>query len=211
MTANRSMIRYVHHDAKLAGGRSRPLSCKKGRNRMDNVVLKEAVQNALRQAYRWQTPRNWSTSQWREELVGVADLAAIQAKHEYIPAHGAPLQAFLLQRTLSALLTHYRREWRFASQCYFPNDVAREGDEPDTESIDPRDPDSDAFVEHVCRSEDVRRALLRLTDRERQVLVLVFWDGVSEREAAERLGVALSTVCIYKDRALRKLRRAAVL
>lgn len=64
------------------------------------------------------------------------------------------------------------------------------------------------FVEHVCASEDLRRALRILTARERQVVVMVFRDGMSERAIAQTLGVALSTVCVYKERALRKLRRA---
>lgn len=37
---------------------------------------------------------------------------------------------------------------------------------------------------------------------------MTFWDGMSERAVAEALGVALSTVCVYEERALRKLRRA---
>ncbi|MGC8785556.1 MAG: RNA polymerase sigma factor, partial [Armatimonadota bacterium] len=73
---------------------------------------------------------------------------------------------------------------------------------------DPPDPESTDFVNRVCLSVDVHRAISSLTARERQVLMMVFWDGMSERDIAARIGVALSTVCVYKDRALRKLRRA---
>ncbi len=175
---------------------------------MDKAILDEVVQSALRKAYRWQTPCHWNTSQWREELVGVAYLAALQAGGEYDPARGLPIQPFLLQRTLSALLTYYRREWKFGSQCIPLVTTSPEGDEPDAQSIDLPDPQSNDFVEQICASEDVRCALRSLTIRERQVVVMVFWDGMSERAIAQTLGFALSTVCVYKERALRKLRRA---
>ncbi len=174
---------------------------------MDIAVLNEVVQKALRKAYRWQTPGNWSTAEWREELMGVAYLACLEAEGDYDPVQGLPLQHFLLQRTLSALLSHYRREWRFASRCTFPDPVDL-GNETGSKPLDPPDPESAAFVNRVCLSVDVRRALSSLTARERQVLMMVFWDGMSERDIAARIGVALSTVCVYKDRALRKLRRA---
>lgn len=165
---------------------------------MDKAILHEVVQNALRKAYRWQTPCHWNTSQWREELVGVAYLAALQAEGEYDPARGIPLQPFLLQRTLSVLLTYYRREWKFGSQCTPLEATSPEDGEPDAQSIDLPDPLSTDFVEQVCLSEDLRRALRSLTARERQVVVMVFWDDMSERAIAETLGVALSTVCVYK-------------
>lgn len=170
--------------------------------------MHEVVRSALRKAYQWQTLCHWNSSQWREELVGVAYLAALQAGGEYDPARGIPLQPFLLQRTLSALLTYYRREWRFASQCIPLGAITPEDDEPDAQPLDPPDPQSSEFVEQLCLSEDVRRALNSLTARERQVVVMAFWDGMSERAIAETLGVALSTVCVYKERALRSLRRA---
>lgn len=175
---------------------------------MDMVMLNEVVHKALRKAYRWQTPCNWSTSQWQEELVGVAYLACLEAEGDYDPVQGLPLQHFLLQRTLSALLSHYRREWRFASR-YTPIDLADPDNETDSKQPDPTDPESDTFVNQVCLSVDVQRAMSSLTAREREVLVMVFWDQMSERDIADRIGVALSTVCVYKDRALRKLRRAA--
>ncbi|GIV17974.1 MAG: hypothetical protein KatS3mg022_3409 [Armatimonadota bacterium] len=174
---------------------------------MDIAMLNEVVQKALRKAYRWQTPGNWSTAEWREELVGVAYLACLEAEGEYDPAQGPSLQHYLLQRTLSALLSHYRREWRFASRCTCL-DAVGPNDKLNTAPPDPPDPESAAFVNRVCLSVDVRRALSSLTARERQVLMMVFWDGMSERDIAARTGVALSTVCVYKDRALRKLRRA---
>lgn len=55
----------------------------------------------------------------------------------------------------------------------------------------------------------VRRALARLTDRQRRVVVLRHFDDLSERETAEILGVSIGTVKSQNAAALARLREGA--
>jgi RNA polymerase sigma-70 factor (sigma-E family) len=55
----------------------------------------------------------------------------------------------------------------------------------------------------------VRRALAALTPRQRAVVVLRYFEDLSERDAAEALGVSVGTVKSQTHLALRRLREAA--
>lgn len=53
------------------------------------------------------------------------------------------------------------------------------------------------------------RALATLTPRQRAVIVLRFYDDLTERDAAEAMGVSVGTVKSQTHLALRRLREAA--
>ena len=55
----------------------------------------------------------------------------------------------------------------------------------------------------------VRQALMRLPSRQRAVIVLRYLDDVTEREAAQTLGITVGTVKSQASAALRKLRDEA--
>lgn len=73
----------------------------------------------------------------------------------------------------------------------------------------PRGPD----VPDIARAADRRilldRALAALTPRQRAVVVLRYYDDLSERDTAEALGVTVGTVKSQTHLALRRLREAA--
>lgn len=52
----------------------------------------------------------------------------------------------------------------------------------------------------------VAEYLLTLTDHQRRILELIFWDGRSERYVAQQLGIKQSTVHTLKKRAFKKIR-----
>ena len=54
---------------------------------------------------------------------------------------------------------------------------------------------------------EVVQALRRLPERQREVLVLRFWSGLSEAEIAEAMGVSTGTVKSQASRAMKSLQR----
>ena len=73
-----------------------------------------------------------------------------------------------------------------------------------TESIwecsdSPADDDLATAIRRIIRD--------HLTPRQQQIIRLIFWDGLSERAAAEVIGLQRSTVAVQKRRSLKKLKR----
>jgi RNA polymerase sigma-70 factor (sigma-E family) len=62
------------------------------------------------------------------------------------------------------------------------------------------------LAEAVVRRTEVERALANLTAKQRSVLVLRFFDDLSEAQAAQILGVSIGTVKSQTHDALRRLR-----
>lgn len=50
-------------------------------------------------------------------------------------------------------------------------------------------------------------ALLELTDRDRELIVMLFYDGASTRQAAARFSVSQKRIRAWRDRVLRDLRK----
>ena len=57
------------------------------------------------------------------------------------------------------------------------------------------------------RGEHTRQALANLSDNERQVIEIAYYEGLSQSEIAERLNIPLGTVKSRSRQALRKLRQ----
>ena len=60
----------------------------------------------------------------------------------------------------------------------------------------------------VEQSQEVRQALAQLSSREREVLKMAYYEGLSQSEIAQRLDTALGTVKSRSRRGLLKLRQA---
>ena len=56
------------------------------------------------------------------------------------------------------------------------------------------------------RGDHIRQALTTLSDKERQVIEIAYYEGLSQSEIAQRLNVPLGTVKSRSRQALRKLR-----
>lgn len=64
------------------------------------------------------------------------------------------------------------------------------------------------FSARLCRREDLRAALASLSARDRELLLLVAWEGLDEREVAVVLGCSAATVGVRLHRARRRFARA---
>ena len=150
----------------------------------------------LRRVGAWRVPPHWSARDWGEEMHAQAAAAAWKASREFDPSRGVPWGAFVRQRILSSLLTCHRQEWSYALHC---GPVA--GSEADESRADetPAAPRPD---------EAIRASLARLAEPDRRLIEHLFWDGCTEVDIADKLGVAQSTVNKHKRAILLHLRHS---
>jgi RNA polymerase sigma factor (sigma-70 family) len=76
------------------------------------------------------------------------------------------------------------------------------------DAIDLTAPDPQDLAAERGEVEALLAALARLPDRDRQLLTLVGWDGLSPTAAAKVLGLRAPTARVYLHRARQRLRRA---
>lgn len=69
----------------------------------------------------------------------------------------------------------------------------------------PSSPGIDEQVERERRARAVSAAMTRLAERQREVLHLVFYEGMTVVEAAEAMGVSAGTARIHYDRGKKRL------
>ena len=67
-------------------------------------------------------------------------------------------------------------------------------------------PERAAVSDDHDNREDLRRALLQLAPRQRAVIVLRYYDDLTERQTAAALGIGVGTVKSHARDALRRLR-----
>jgi len=82
----------------------------------------------------------------------------------------------------------------------------RQGDDPAPELPDERVTDPAVEVELAERRQAVRDAMTQLPDRQREVLELAYFSGLSQTEIAARTGDALGTVKTRVRLGMQKLR-----
>jgi len=148
------------------------------------------INAAICRARRWQKPPQWSVAEWCDELRAEANLAMLTATESYEPAFGVPLEAFVYERVLHALLRLHRREWRYALRVRSGEGLleAQRSDQP-----------------YSSETESLHTAIQSLPDRERMVIQEIFWMNKTEREVAEAFGITAPQVHRLKTRALRRL------
>ena len=81
----------------------------------------------------WRLPPQWASRDWYHEARAQGGLADTQARQEFNPTRGVPLEAFLFRRIVDAVWTRYRQEWRFGLRT-LPQEAAGE----DSPSARPR-------------------------------------------------------------------------
>jgi RNA polymerase sigma factor (sigma-70 family) len=155
----------------------------------------EALAFGIRRACRWRVPPRWSVGDWREELRSEGALAAWEAARDFDPGRGARFKPFVEWRVIAHLLHRYRQEWSYAlhlargSTDFEALDQAAAGRPPELEAI------------------EVRELAARLDPDDCRLVSILFWEGRSESQAAESLGVSQQAVSKRKLRILLELRR----
>lgn len=106
--------------------------------------------------------------------------------------------------TFLVLVTRSRAIDRLRTRQVIDRTLGQAGAEPTT-AVD-TSADGVARVLNLERRERVRQELATLPDEQRQVLDLAFFDGLTQREIAERTGIPLGTVKTRTLLAMKKLR-----
>src|SRR5262249_44267274 len=149
--------------------------------------------NPLRRIYAWRVPPHWSRGDWFEEVRAEVEAAAWQAVCNFDPARGVPLSAFVYQQVLARALTRYRREWAYAVRCVFQS-----GEEGYGARVG-------GLVDPPAVQEPMRRALARLSPPDKWLIEQLFWEGHTEAETSQRLGISQQAVSKRKRSILQKL------
>jgi RNA polymerase sigma-70 factor (ECF subfamily) len=128
-----------------------------------------------------------------EDLTAQTFLQAWEAIGRFRP-RGAPFASWLLRIAHNLAVSHLR---------------ARKGDTQLHESLvdDGLPGNPEAVAERQAEGERVRRAVLRLGDDQRQVIMLRFIEELDYREVAEILGKSVAAVRVIQHRALCALRK----
>jgi DNA-directed RNA polymerase specialized sigma24 family protein len=140
----------------------------------------------------WRVPMNYDCREWRKELAAVSAYATVVAEREYDASRGVPRDAFLYNRVLAALISHYRQEWRFASR--HPIELTLYCEIAQLSSP-------------VATQETLTDVMPMLPDADRHLLTSLFWEGRTEAELAAQLTVTQQAVSKRKAMILNRIRQ----
>lgn len=151
---------------------------------------------ALRRAYSWRVPPQWTNTDWRAEVRSLALVAAWQAQLVFQPVMGRALCLFVQGRVLARLLTCYRQEWRAALRTKAPA----------TEVPAAAPAEMLEAEQHESRLTALEEALDSLPVNERWLLDELYRCGRSQEDIGKELGISQPAVHKRKRLALEHLR-----
>ena len=137
----------------------------------------------------WRLPPGWNRSDWADEAQSTGILAAMNSLKEYDPNRNVPLEAFLFLKVRAAVWTLYRREWSLCRRFHELNLSCDRGNLP-----------------VPAAPTDLTEHLLKLSDEDRQLIELIYWQGHSEAEIATRSGVTRQAINKRKQAILHRLK-----
>ncbi|MCS7265113.1 MAG: sigma-70 family RNA polymerase sigma factor [Armatimonadetes bacterium] len=146
------------------------------------------------------TPKNFTLSEWREELIQTGWVAAVEAMEIFDEGYQVPLELFVRQRIWNALKALWRAEQERNSKALSLEELSACEDLDWQEWI--AEPEREQAIDRFL----VREALQKLPERERWVIERLFWDGETLDEVAKELGVSIVWVHKLKEKAIRRLR-----
>ena len=143
------------------------------------------------------------------EAESIAELAFMEALHDYDPKHGAPFAGFVKSRVHMALYGAFRRERRLWERESHPEQD--EGGRAAWERIGGMSDPSVNTDRRLLLHDILTRAMHRLTEREKKILSLHYYGDLTLRRIADLLGTSADAVSKGKANLLRKLRANAAL
>jgi len=139
------------------------------------------------------------------ELIQEGTLGLIEAADGFLPEREVKFSTYAQHRVRGRMLDFLRRNARYASSALELAHLEGEVDEFLALVGDER-VDVEEEVSRRVAGEVVRRALERLSARERQIVEGIYLSDESPQGVAERLGISASYLYKTQKRALRRLR-----
>ena len=143
-----------------------------------------------------------SDMQDRADLKQQVFLNAIAALDAYDPSRAAP-GTWLYTITRNAVTDYYRRRSRSPE----PTELEELDRMEQPQDASPLSGDVESRLLTQETLEELAKALEELPERERNIVIFRFYDGLSAQETAQRVGVSYANVRVLQHNALRKLRR----
>jgi len=151
------------------------------------------VASCLKRIRRWRGPPRWSRWEWLEEIEAEVTIATLEARRDFNAARGVPWEAFLRLRIMNAALARYRREWTYALHRV------------QGAALEPAARDDGPPWETAAKL--ITEVLGQLPDQDMWLIEGLFWEGKSESELAESLGISQQAVNKRKRTIFQYLRR----
>ncbi len=150
----------------------------------------EIVKRCLEQTRRWRCPPHWQPDDWREELLAIAWAALWEGVQD-----GIRSETQLHRFVMAALMRRYRSEWNYGIRWVQPTDLEEENGDRESgwdlwDWIVSETEDFDEQQEINWTAMVIRQALAQLPKEDRYIIERRFWDGATERELAEELGIS---------------------
>lgn len=142
----------------------------------------------------------------REETESIASLAFAEAMHDYDASRGVHFAAFLQSRVKGALYMAFCRMRRYLDRTSHPDQDSSV--KSWQSSYVAAQTAQESHEEAVCRREILRHAMQLLSEKEKRLLQLVYWEDVPLKKIAARLHVSPQYISKQKQRILQKLRDA---
>ena len=153
--------------------------------------VERLVRNCLMRLPHRSVPPSWSGRDWREEIEQVVALAMMRALNDFHPARGEDPEHFIFRRVDSEVRNTQRREWAFGRRSQPMDDATR----------------LDLVVGPDCLYDELQQAIFQLPEPQRRVIVLLFFEDLTEVLAAQRLDLGQPAVNRLKRAGLASLRK----
>jgi RNA polymerase sigma factor (sigma-70 family) len=148
----------------------------------------------IKRIHSWRVPPRWNLPDWWEEIDAESIAAACHALRIFDPSRGPEIGTFVYHQMLASALARYRREWTYAIRY----GVSGGEDAGVTET-------EDRFAMKQ-EEEKLKQILTNLPDSDRSLIKYLFWEGRTETEVANGLGISQQAVSKRKHKILSELR-----
>lgn len=134
---------------------------------------------------------------------GEALLAFCEAVHDYREESGVPFAGYAKAKVYGRLRTFFKQERRHWQREIMPEGKTTASGLPFWESLADQRPNAEA---KCCQGAAFSQYLHCLSQKQQQLIFLICVLGLTQKEAADRLGISPQSVAATKKRALDTLR-----